>query len=85
MSDDWQLMKTAPTDGTFIIAALKVYRADDKSFLRWDVCVIARDTETGDAITMDGDYCGWAWEDFDVWKPINLNAAAAALKEDSDE
>jgi DNA repair exonuclease SbcCD ATPase subunit len=75
---EWRPMATAPTDGTLILAAVRVYAAGTKRFLYWDIQAVLLDE--GLALTSCGDDCGWHWEDFEVWKPIALDGIDAALK-----
>ena len=75
---EWQPMANAPTDGTLILAAVRVYAAGTKRFLYWDIQAVLLDE--GLALTTScGEDCGWRWEDFEVWKPIALDGIGAAL------
>lgn len=74
---EWRPMATAPTDGTLILAAVRIYAVGTKRFLYWDIQAVLPDE--GLALTSCGDDCGWHWEDFEVWKPIALDGIDAAL------
>lgn len=63
----WLPMNEAPTDGTRILAALRVYHRDGR-FLGWDTHIVWADDET--ARIHDEAYQGWDWDSYERWMPL---------------
>jgi hypothetical protein len=80
----WLSMDLAPEDGTVILAVVDVYSSTTKKFLRSDIHLVGRDAH-GDAVTLEGDDVGWAWEDFKCWKPIVFPPAPADQEGEKNE
>ena len=71
--DGWMAMGSAPKDGTMILAAIEVYSAHTKEFIRWDIHPIAFDAERA-SINSD-EWFGWEWDDYQWWRPLPLPRA----------
>jgi len=70
-ADPWQPIKTAPSDGTLFVAAIKVFLAKTHKFSHWDRHIIAIDDD-GEGIggVVDDYYQGWDLEHYTHWTPL---------------
>lgn len=64
----WQSIETAPNDRPHIRG---LWVTDKKTgSIAWEQCFGQVDDETGEFVTLDGDYTGWADGDWTHWLPL---------------